>query len=63
MTELQKIHDWKRWYEVSTPGYQTNALLAILRTDGERMLRSVLKELGLTDSAVLLKAMDKKERG
>ena len=39
-----------------------NALLAILKNDGEQMLSAVLKELGLTDSAILLKAMDERER-
>jgi hypothetical protein len=63
LTERQRIADWVRWFEISVQGYQTNALLAVLRNDGEQMLRSVLKELKLTDSVSLLKEMDKRERG
>ena len=61
MTELERIREWVKWYQISSPGYQTNALLAILRNDGEKMLRSVLGELGLTDSASLLMEMDKRD--
>ena len=57
MTEKERLSEWVKWYRISTPGYQTNALLAVLKNDGERMLRSVLKELGLTDSATLLMEM------
>lgn len=57
MTEAERIREWVNWYKVSSPGYQANALLAVLRNDGEGMLRKVLGELGLTDSAALLKAM------
>jgi hypothetical protein len=32
-----------------------NALLAIYQNDGEQMLLSVLKELGLTESLALIK--------
>jgi hypothetical protein len=62
LTERQRIAEWVRWFEISVPGYQTNALLAILRNDGEKILRAVLKELKLTESADLLKEMDKRER-
>jgi hypothetical protein len=61
MTEAQRKEEWVRWYKVSSPGYQTNALLAVLKNDGEKMLRAVLKELGLTDSAALLMEMAKRE--
>lgn len=61
-TELERIREWASWYKASTAGYQTNALLAVLENDGEKMLRSVLKELGLTDSANLLMEMAKREK-
>ena len=53
--QRERITEWKRWYEASSPGYQMNALLAILKNDGEQMLMAVLKELGLTDSISLIK--------
>jgi hypothetical protein len=53
--QRERISDWKRWYEASSPGYQMNALLAIYQNDGEQMLLSVLKELGLTESLALIK--------
>ena len=46
-----------RFYKVSNGGYKMNALLAVLRNDGEGMLRRVLQELGLQNSLDLLKAM------
>jgi hypothetical protein len=62
LNERQRIADWVRWFEISVQGYQANALLAILRSDGEKMLLAVLKELKLTDSVSLLKEMDKRDR-
>ena len=61
MTEAERLQEWVRWYKVSSPGYQTNALLAILKNDGEKMLRAVLKDLKLTDSATLLLEMAKRQ--
>ena len=61
MTEAQRKEEWIRWYKASSPGYQTNALLAILKNDGEKMLRAVLKDLQLMDSVTLLQEMA--ERG
>jgi hypothetical protein len=62
MGEKERIQEWIRWWKIGPPGYQYNSLVAILRNDGEKMLRSVLKELGLGDSTALLKEMDKRER-
>lgn len=56
MTEHQKIQDWVIYYRKSARvGYNFNALIAIYKTDGEPVLRAVLKELGLTASADLVK--------
>jgi hypothetical protein len=38
-----------------------NALLAILKNDGEQMLSAVLRELGLTNSIELVKDAAKRE--
>lgn len=50
-----------RWYKASSPGYQTNALLAVLKNDGMKMLETVLRELGLQKSSDLLKEMAERE--
>jgi hypothetical protein len=49
-----------RWYEISAPGYQTNALMAVLNNDGPQMLQMVLKELGLVSSLDLIQDMKKR---
>ena len=59
--QRERISEWKRWYEASSPGYQMNALLAILQNDGEQMTLAVLKELGLTESLALIKDAAKRE--
>ena len=62
MTETERMREWCQWYRVSSPGYQTNALLAVLRNDGEKMLQKVLNELGLDSSLSLVLDMDKRSR-
>lgn len=47
--------DWVHFYKQSPAKYNMNALIAVYRNDGERMLQSVLKELGLTLSVDLVK--------
>ena len=61
MPQKERITEWKRWYEASSPGYQMNALLAVLKNDGEQMLSAVLKELGLTASVDLVKDAAKRD--
>jgi hypothetical protein len=56
------MEEWIRWWKIGPPGYQYNSLVSIYRNDGEKMLRQVLKELGLMDSVALLMEMDKRER-
>lgn len=58
--QRERISDWVRFYKQSPLKYEMNALLAVLSTDGEEMLRSVLKELGLTKSEDLVKDAAKK---
>lgn len=53
------VRDWIGFYKASPKGYQANALLAVLRNDGERILSKVLRELNLGHTVDLLKAMDK----
>jgi len=60
MTEKERLSEWVRWVKISTPGYQVNALLAVLENDGEKMMTAVLKELGWMDSLSLLKGMAEK---
>ena len=59
--QRERITEWKRWYEASSPGYQMNALLAILKNDGEQMLSVVLRELGLATATDLVKDAAKRE--
>ena len=54
------VRDWVSYYKASPEYYQLNALVAIFRADGEGMLASVLKELGLQDSVLLVKDAAKK---
>jgi hypothetical protein len=58
-TETEVVKDWVHFYKASPRGYQANALLAVLRNDGERILGKVLRELQLDKTEALLKAMDK----
>lgn len=47
--------DWVRFYKQSPLKYEMNALIAVLKSDGEEMLMAVLKELSLTKSEELVK--------
>ena len=49
-----------RFYEASAKDYGLNALLAVLDTDGEKMLSQVLSKLGLARSLDLICAISKK---
>lgn len=49
-----------RFYRISSPGYQINALLAVYKNDGEAMLKKVLHELGLESTLDLMKAINDK---
>ena len=59
MSESERVKDWVHFYKASPKLYQALALCAILRNDGEGVLRKVLSELRLADTVDLLKAMDK----
>jgi hypothetical protein len=52
--------EWVRFYKQSPLKYNMNALLAVLENDGEAMLLSVLKSLGLTQSLALVKDASEK---
>ena len=58
----ERITDWVKFYKQSQLNYRMNALLAVLETDGEKMLLEVLKELGLTDSVSLVKDANERLR-
>ena len=60
--QRERVLEWKRWYLASSPGYQMNALLAILKNDGEQMTLAVLRELGLTESLELIKDANERLR-
>ncbi len=60
MTEQERVREWCQFYRKSALKYEMNALLAVLETDGEKVLQSVLKELGLMSSFDLVK--DAKQR-
>ena len=60
LTERGKVMEWCAFYRQSKLNYQMNALLAVLETDGEKMLQAVLQELGLTSSFDLVKDAAKK---
>jgi hypothetical protein len=51
--------EWCAFYRQSSLKYNMNALTAVLKNDGERMLELVLKELGLTSSKDLEHAEQK----
>ena len=60
MTESERIKEWVSFYKASPPGYQVNALIAVLWNDGEKTLSSVLRELGLEHSLALVKEVGKR---
>lgn len=55
MTEKEKVGEWVRFYKQSPLKYEMNALIAVYKNDGEGMLLSVLKELGLQQSVDLVR--------
>lgn len=61
MTPAEKVQDWCHFYRVSPSKYQMNALLAVLKNDGEKILVDVLKSLKLERSVDLVKDAAKKE--
>lgn len=62
--QRERITEWVKFYRQSQLNYRMNALLAVLESDGEKMLSAVLKELGLTDSVSLVKdASDNRQTG
>jgi hypothetical protein len=44
-----------KYYRISPSGYNFNALINIYKSDGEKTLQAVLKELSLTASVELVK--------
>ena len=54
MTDLEKLHEWVRWYQVSH--LKMNALQAVLKNDGEKMTDRVLQKLGLASPLDVVKA-------
>ena len=59
--ETARAKDWAHFYKQSPLKYNMNALTAVLRNDGEKMLAAVLKELGLELSVDLVKDAAKNE--
>ena len=55
MTEAERVKNWCAFYKQSPQKYNMNALLAVLKNDGEKMLQAVLRELGLERSLELVK--------
>lgn len=55
MTELERVREWAAFYKQSPLRYNMNALIAVYRNDGEKMLGKVLTELGLERSVDLVK--------
>lgn len=53
--------DWVRFYKISPSKYEMRALISVLENDGEKMLSSVLKELGLSLSVDLVRDAAKKQ--
>lgn len=56
MAEANRVQEWVRFYNASPEGYRLNALLAVLESDGEKMLGSVLKALKIGTALELVKA-------
>jgi hypothetical protein len=57
LTETEKVAEWIHFYKASPKGYQANALRAILKNDGEKLLNRVLRELKLEKTVDLLNEM------
>jgi hypothetical protein len=55
MTEAERVREWLNYIRVSERNYELDALLTILRNDGEKILLRVLTELGLLRSVDLVK--------
>ena len=55
MTKTERVKEWAAYYRASPLKYNMNALLAVLKTDGEKMLADVLREIGLESSLELVK--------
>ena len=49
------VRDWVQFYKQSPLKYEMNALIAVYKNDGEQVLSSVLKELGLLQSVDLVR--------
>lgn len=47
--------EWCAFYRKSPLKYEMNALIAVYKNDGEKMLGLVLRELGLSNSSDLVK--------
>lgn len=55
-----RIREWVRWFDASSkmdPEYKPKALLAVLRSDGKKMLLAVLRELSITRPEELIEGM------
>jgi hypothetical protein len=59
MTESERVKQWCGFYKASPKLYQAHALLAVLRSDGEKVLNRVLRELSLEKTTDLLSEMNK----
>ena len=55
MTESERVREWCAFYRQSPLKYNCNALIAIYKNDGDRILQKVLNELGLERSLDLVK--------
>lgn len=54
-SKSEVVRDWVAFYKQSPLKYEMNALIACLKSDGEGILASVLRELGLQQSVDLVK--------
>jgi hypothetical protein len=59
VTESERVREWIAFYKASPSGYQVNALRAVLKNDGSKMLGMVLRELRLERTVDLLSEMNK----
>jgi hypothetical protein len=59
VNEKDRAREWASFYKKSALKYNMNALIAVYRNDGEKMLKMVLKELGLEASVDLVKDAEK----
>ena len=59
MNESERAREWIHFYKQSPQKYNMNALIAVLRSDGEKMLNRVLQELGLESASALVKDAEK----